>query len=184
MMRTTVRLSPLELSDAEALFALVQDPVIAQYLGAGRTRAKFDTGFREEVARFHENGWGLLGIRDDSSGELIGYTGFISCSAQDCDGPELLCSIRQDRRRSGVGRDACNQALEWGFRNHKWPRVYACVAETNKDAVAFVESLGFRRIGERPSLCDGTQIVFRIDRTAAAIFGSGWLAPLACRILY
>lgn len=163
-MGADIRLDPLSYADADPLHELLQDPAIGRFLGAGSTRSKFDQGLRREVERFQQTGWGLFAIRQAKTGTLVGYAGFIPCAAQGCDGPELICAIREDQRRSGVGTRACREAIAWGIHTHRWQRIFACVAEDNRDVFHFVELLGFRRVTERKDVFDGTQTVFALEQ--------------------
>ena len=163
-----VGLRPLAPGDFVDVQELVRDDAVAAFLGAGRNAADLEDRLLEEIERFKRTGWGLLAVVSPESQRFLGYVGFVPFSANDYEGPELVCAIHREFRSLGVGIDACRQATAWGFATHDWPRIYACVAQANTRVMGLIQRLGMHFICERPSLFDGVQMVFCVQHPEAA----------------
>jgi [ribosomal protein S5]-alanine N-acetyltransferase len=103
---------------------------------------------------------------------MIGHAGFHGqpgvTSTQDPDSVELGYTIFEPYRGHGYATEAAEALMAWAEREHGIRRFVASVAPTNEPSLAIVRKLGFVQTGEHWDEEDGLELVFELERPAAA----------------
>lgn len=141
-------LRPLELSDAEALFILDSDPVVAQYLGCSpvddpKVSERIITGMQRQ---YKETGVGRLGMIHKEEGKLIGW-----CGLKWYEGPlnnvsnfyEIGFRLVPRLWGQGLASEAARAVVTEAFSSLDIDRIYAYSDTRNKASLVVLEKLGF-----------------------------------------
>lgn len=142
------------MSTAPAEYPLLfRTGVIADVPAVGRlSRASFDPHYREawtdvQMAAVLAGPGGALLLLEENSGGLVAF----ALCRQILDESELLlCAIRPDRRRLGIGRRLMAEIAQY-YRTHGARRIFLEVREGNHAARRLYESCGYRQQGRRPA---------------------------------
>lgn len=89
----------------------------------------------------------IFGIRDIVSGELIGVTGFENILWNNGTALIYVGIGNKKYRGMGIGKEAMQLTMEFGFEEFNFHRIYLTVIEYNLLAIKLYESLGFIREG-------------------------------------
>jgi len=141
-------LRPLELSDAEALFILDSDPLVAQYLGAPpvekpEVSRRIISGIQRQ---YKQNGVGRLAMVLKENNELIGW-----CGLKWYDGPlnqvtdfyEIGFRLLPKYWRRGLATEAARAVIADAFETPEVGSIYAYSDTRNKASLMVLEKLGF-----------------------------------------
>ena len=147
MILETARLRVREFvpEDADALEAVLGDPVAMQYYPAAFDRAEIDNWIRRNRARYVDPGFGLWAMLLKDSGELIGDCG---CYVREVDGNyefELGWHVRPDLWGRGYAAEAAQGCIEYGFSTLGAERIIALVRPENLSSCRVAEKVGMRR---------------------------------------
>ena len=149
-------LTPLTLSDTDALHALLTDADIRRYLMDGQVVSRNWTRSQivQSVRAMKRTGLGLWGIRHDPRGAMIGVCGYRSF--HDPRQPELMYALHPHYWGKGyverVARAVSRRGFERGMRT-----IIAGADEPNVRSRRVLERLGMRRIAKRPSRIFGRE---------------------------
>lgn len=157
-----------ELSDAEAFLAFLSDPDIhgpiynlPRPLTVSSVRA-----FIEAKRRTREDGTGLLFLRFDEAGDVVGYSEFDiwpEWGAGDLGG-----ALRKDQQGKRAGVDGAKQSFTWMFDGLKLDLIVGTGALDNIRTARMLDGLGFARKGEitnlRPDGSERRSIVWEVTR--------------------
>ncbi len=152
-----VRLRPLRVADAAALYAYLRDPAVTERTSypvvsmpmveamIERSRSRWAAG---ELSK-----WGVALEHDD---QLVGTCGFNDWS-QPHRWAELAFDLAQAHWGKGLMRQAVAAVLQWTFRQDKVDRVHAFVRVDNRRSERLLEHIGFVREGRLRSyrVCRG-----------------------------
>jgi ribosomal-protein-alanine N-acetyltransferase len=132
-------------SDADALEAILGDPVAMQYYPAPYDRAGIDDWIRRNLARYRDAGFGIWAILLKDSGELIGDCG---CYVREVEGNfefELGWHVRRDLWGRGYATEAAKHCIEYAFSRLDAKRIIALVRPENLSSCRVAEKNGMSR---------------------------------------
>lgn len=89
----------------------------------------------------------IFAIRNIESGEFIGVTGFENILWNNGTALIYIGIGNKKYRGMGIGKEAMELAMEFGFEEFNFHRIYLTVIEYNLPAIKLYESLGFIREG-------------------------------------
>ncbi|HEY1939808.1 MAG TPA: GNAT family N-acetyltransferase [Candidatus Angelobacter sp.] len=130
------------LQDADALEAVLGDPVTMQYYPAAFDRAEIDNWIRRNRARYANDGFGLWAMLLKDSGELIGDCG---CFIRDLEGNvefEMGWHVRRDLWGRGYATEAARHCIEYAFSRLGARRIIALVRPENRSSCKVAEKIG------------------------------------------
>lgn len=145
-------LREFQTGDADALFAVLGDPVAMQFYPAPFSRSEVEDWIRRNQARYGDSGCGLWAMLLKSSGELIGDCGFF---VRDEEGEfefELGWHVRRDLWGQGFATEAARVCIDCAFARFRAERVIALVRP---------ENLGSCRVAERNAMTRERVIFWR-----------------------
>jgi RimJ/RimL family protein N-acetyltransferase len=132
------------LDDLDSLFALYCDPDVSQYIpDAPRTYEET----REELEWFM-NGHpkhpelGLWATMHKEKGEFIGRCGLLPWTIDGKDEVEVAYLISKAYWRQGLGTEAAQAILDYGFEKLHLPRLICLVDEDNLASIKVAENIG------------------------------------------
>jgi RimJ/RimL family protein N-acetyltransferase len=143
---------PVEPSDLDAFSSLVQDAHIRRYMMDGQVFPPEWSAaqIRESEALFARLGVGLWLAHERTTGELVGFCGYLVLPEVHAT-PELLYALRERFTGRGLGTEMARFAvLEAGGRNIFPDGIVASVDAVNAASVRVLEKLGFERFATRP----------------------------------
>lgn len=156
-------------ADAGALFRFLSDPDIhAPIYNLPRPLTlESVAGFIERKRQQREDGLGLLLLRFDPSGDIIGYSEidvWPQWGAGDLGG-----ALRKDQQGKRAGVDGARQTFSWMFETLKLELLVATGALDNIRTARLLDRLGFDRKGEITSTrADGStrqSLVWEVSRS-------------------
>jgi ribosomal-protein-alanine N-acetyltransferase len=155
-----LRLRPIALGDAEALWPYVSEPEISRYMSWAPHRTLDETrAFIADVLRRIDVGanatWVVL-----VDGGVAGIVSLIavmrSHRALRYDKAELAFWLGAPYRGRGVATEACTLAMRYGFETLALNKITVAHVAQNDASHELIERLGFRRVGvERRHFCKG-----------------------------
>lgn len=160
-----LRLRPFheDLSDVDALQAVLGDAASMRYYPApfdlDRTRAWVEG----QLARYERDGFGLLAIEDRGTGEVIGDVG---PTVQEVDGDpfvELGWHVLASRQRQGIATEAGAACREAAFSSLDAPILISLIRPENVPSRRVAEKLGFD-IWRGTIRAGWGHLIYRLDR--------------------
>jgi ribosomal-protein-alanine N-acetyltransferase len=145
----------LTLDDADAIFAVIGDPVAMQYYTQTFTRDDAVQWIERNMRRYENDGYGLLAMVLKSTGEVIGDCGI---AKQDVEGAPLLevgYHLRRDQWGHGYATEAARASMEYAFRELGAEQVVSLIRPENVPSRNVAERNGMRV--EREVVHTGTQ---------------------------
>jgi len=130
--------------DADALLAVLGDPVAMQYYPAPFDRAEVESWIRRNRARYFDPGFGLWAMLLKDSGELIGDCG---CFVRELEGDfefEMGWHVRRDLWDRGYASEAAQSCVEYAFSSLGTERVIALVRPENVGSCRVAEKIGMK----------------------------------------
>jgi [ribosomal protein S5]-alanine N-acetyltransferase len=137
-----LRLREFTVCDADALEAVLGDPVAMQFYPAPFDRAEVDDWIRRNRARYIDPGFGLWAMLLKDSGELIGDCG---CFVRDLQGDvefELGWHVRRDLWGRGYATEAAQRCIEYAFSSLGAERIIALIRPENRSSCRVAEKNG------------------------------------------
>jgi RimJ/RimL family protein N-acetyltransferase len=128
--------------DANALVAVLGDPVAMQYYPAPFDRTEVDAWIRRNRARYFDPGFGLWAMLLKDSGELIGDCG---CFVRELEGNvefEMGWHVRRDLWGRGYATEAARHCIEYAFSSLGAERIIALVRPENLSSCRVAEKIG------------------------------------------
>ena len=154
--KSCANISPCELRDCERMSELEE----INFAGDAWSENSLVSDIKEETR---------IWLKATLNGELVGYVG-ASYSGDVAD--ILKICVDSEFRRKGIARELLNSAFEQ-LRNLGVSRVMLEVRSSNKNAIAFYESVGFERVCARQNFYgteDGISYSFDISTFVAGNF--------------
>ena len=135
-----VRLEPLAIRHAEALYRIYTEPDVARYLlSPARSREEFDTIFNRALD--FEKSHGMWAVVSREDGAVVGRVGFFAFGERER--PELAFLLSRSVWGRGIATEACGRAIEHALQERSWSEVVALVRPENLAASRVLEKLGF-----------------------------------------
>lgn len=152
-----LRLRPLRMADADALYAYLRDPVVTELTSYPVVSRPMVESMIERSLSLWAAGelskWGVALRHDD---QLVGTCGFNEWSPGHR-WAELAFDLAQPHWGRGLMRQAVAAVLQWTYRQSLVDRVHAFVRVDNKRSERLLERSGFVREGRLRSyrVCRG-----------------------------
>ncbi|HEY7958220.1 MAG: GNAT family N-acetyltransferase [Polyangia bacterium] len=137
-------LRPLSLDDVDAMAPMYADAEVMTFLGGVKTRHEAAERIKLIMSLFAEQGFGLFGVVEKSSGSLLGRAGLIVQQVEGAREVELAYGLKRQAWGQGYATEAVAAAREWGFRRLPEPRFVSLVHAANLRSVRVAERLGAR----------------------------------------
>lgn len=134
--------------DAEASFAIHQDPDVMRWLG--RSGAKTLAEERERLERLRElhdeRGFSMWLVEDKGAGDVLGFAGLFPVEMK---GPEIEVAYHFRKVSWGMGyaTEAAAACLEYGFTTAGLERIVGLVDPENTASARVLEKCGMQREG-------------------------------------
>jgi RimJ/RimL family protein N-acetyltransferase len=128
--------------DADALAAVLGDPVAMQYYPAPFNRKEVEAWIERNRDRYKREGYGLWAMLLKDSGELIGDCG---CFLRDIDGRddiEIGYHVRRDLWGKGYATEAAQACMQYAFTAFGFDRVISLIRPENMQSIRVAEKNG------------------------------------------
>lgn len=128
--------------DADALAAVLGDPVAMQYYPAPFDRKGIEEWIAKNIARNQRDGHGLWAMVLKDSGELIGDCG---CTLQEVEGKdhvEIGYHVRRDLWGNGYATEAAQACMQYAFTQLAVDRVISLIRPENMQSIRVAEKNG------------------------------------------
>jgi RimJ/RimL family protein N-acetyltransferase len=125
--------------DADALEALLGDPVAMQYYPAALDRQGVEAWIARNLERYRRDGHGLWAMLLKNSGELVGDCG---CTLQEVEGKnevEVGYHVRRDLWGNGYATEAAQACMEYAFTKLGARRVISMIRPGNLQSIRVAE---------------------------------------------
>jgi len=136
-------LRTFEKDDLEPFAAMVSNLEVMQratYDGNTMTRTQAWNWLCFMLGHWHMRGFGIWGIEEKSSGELIGRTGL---QFWDClEDVELVWMLAKSAWGKGFALEGARAAIDHGLNTLALPRIVAVIHQENKPSIRLAERLG------------------------------------------
>lgn len=144
MILTTARLHLREftVNDADALEAVLGDPIAMQYYPAAFDRKGVEAWIARNLERYRRDGHGLWAMLRKDSDELIGDCG---CSLQEVEGRnevEVGYHVRRDLWGNGYATEAAQACMQYAFTKLGVDRVISLIRPENVQSIRVAEKNG------------------------------------------
>lgn len=129
-------------ADANALEAILGDPVTMQYYPAPFDRKGVEEWIGKNIGRYQRDGHGLRAMVLKDSGELIGDCG---CTLQEVEGTnhiEVGYHVRRDLWSKGYATEAARACMEYAFNRLGARRVISIIRPENMQSRRVAEKNG------------------------------------------
>ena len=130
--------------DADALEAILGDPVAMKYYPAPFDRARIEDWIRRNLTRYADCGFGLWAMLLKDSGELIGDCG---CYVREVEGDyefETGWHVRRDLWGKEYATEAARHCIEYTFSSLGAKRIIALVRPENRGSCRVAEKIGMK----------------------------------------
>jgi len=136
-------LRAFEIDDLDPFAAMVADIDVIQhatYDGTTMTRTQAWNWLCLMLGHWHMRGFGIWGMEEKSSGELIGRIGlqFLDWFED----VELVWMLAKSAWGKGYAAEGARAAIDFGMNNLKLPRVAAVIHQENQPSIRLAERLG------------------------------------------
>jgi RimJ/RimL family protein N-acetyltransferase len=148
-------------SDRAPFAALNADPAVMQYFPASLSRAESDELIDRFEAGFERDGWGLLALEEQSTRELLGFTGLAHASFEAHFTPAVEIGWRLAHAAWGRGyaTEAARRAATFAFETLTLDELVSFTAVGNLRSRAVMQRLGMthdpREDFDHPHVCEG-----------------------------
>jgi ribosomal-protein-alanine N-acetyltransferase len=151
MMSERLKYQPLTLATLDDFHALVQDDHVQRYLMDGQL---FPLEWSEQrvhdsVSLFVRRGVGLWLAHGRSTGELVGFCGFMEIPSMHRE-PQLVYAMFERFTGIGYATEMASASIAEARRHPGFSTIVAGVDEVNIASVRVLEKLGFRRVATHP----------------------------------
>jgi ribosomal-protein-alanine N-acetyltransferase len=142
---------PVTYETVDDLYALVQHDHVRRYLldGASFPREWTVDRVRDSLDLFERRGVGLWLAHDRTTGDLVGFCGFLEILSMHPD-PQLVYAVFERFTGRGYGREMARASIAEARRHPGFRTIVASVDEVNVASVRVLEKLAFRRVATHP----------------------------------
>jgi RimJ/RimL family protein N-acetyltransferase len=137
-----LRLREFVPQDADALAAVLGDPVAMQYYPAAFDRRGVEEWVAKNIARYQRDGYGLWAMLLRDAKEVIGDCG---CFLRDVDGRddiEIGYHVRRDLWGKGYATEAAQACMQYAFTKLGVDRVISLIRPENMQSIRVAEKNG------------------------------------------
>ena len=154
---------PLSISDLERFHSLVRDEYVRRYLMDGNLfpREWSEARIRDSQALFMRRGVGLWLVTDRTTGELIGFCGFLEIASIHPE-PQLVYAIFERFAGQGYAAEMARMSIDHARGQPGFAQLIASVDEVNCASLRLLERLGFERIATQQGSF-GNMFVLRLS---------------------
>jgi RimJ/RimL family protein N-acetyltransferase len=128
--------------DADALAAVLGDPVAMQHYPAALDRKGVEEWIERNRSRYQSDGYGLWAMVLKDSGELIGDCGCILQEVEGANHVEVGYHVRRDLWGNGYGTETAWACMEYAFTNLGVDRVISLIRPENVQSIRVAEKNG------------------------------------------
>jgi RimJ/RimL family protein N-acetyltransferase len=145
--RFDVRPWRLDDHDVAGCFAVYSDPNVAGWLdmaphdSPARARAGIERAMERAAADPHLGWWPIV---ERATGDILGQIGL--AKLPDRDAIEIGWHVRSDHWNRGVGTEAAQGALQYGFTERGLERIISIALPTNFASQRVMEKIGMTRV--------------------------------------
>jgi ribosomal-protein-alanine N-acetyltransferase len=142
---------PVTAADLDAFHSLVEDAHIRRYMMDGNLfPPSWSAGhIRQSEELFRRLGVGLWLAYDTTSGELVGFCGFLILPEVLAE-PELVYALPERFCGKGLATEMARASIAEARRLGALGEIVASADEVNRASVRVLEKLGFVNVGKRP----------------------------------
>jgi RimJ/RimL family protein N-acetyltransferase len=158
-----LRLRPLALGDVDALALVLGDAETMRWYPAPLDRDGVVAWIEKQRERYDRDGFGLLGVEERASGELLGDCGATIQRVDDEPHVELGWHTRRDRWGEGIATEGGAACREWCWTNLDVDHLISLVRPENRQSWRVAEKLGMT-VWRETMHADLLHRVYRIDR--------------------
>jgi len=137
-----LRLREFTMNDADAMEAVLGDPVAMQYYPAAFDRKAVESWIGKNIERYRRDGHSLWAMLLKDTGELIGDCG---CAVQEVEGRneiEIGYHVRRDLWCNGYATEAARACMEYAFAKLGAERVISMIRPENVPSKRVAEKNG------------------------------------------
>jgi len=137
-------------ADLEGLFALAQDPLIAEHVAYNNVplREACWRSIALWLGHWALRGFGMWAVEERSSGTFIGRIGI--WQPEGWPGTEVGWLLGRALWGQGYATEAAQASLDWGFKHLDVPELVSVIRPDNKPSIAVAERIGERYRGQFP----------------------------------
>jgi RimJ/RimL family protein N-acetyltransferase len=137
-----LRLREFVPQDADALAAVLSDPVAMQYYPAAVDRKGVEEWIERNRERYQREGYGLWAMVLKGSGELIGDCGCFLRDIEGRDDVEIGYHVRRDLWGRGYATEAADACMQYAFTKLGFDRVISLIRPENLQSIRVAEKNG------------------------------------------
>ncbi|MDU1889413.1 MAG: GNAT family N-acetyltransferase [Dysgonomonas sp.] len=124
-------LRELEQSDFTDTCLLLQDPVVMYAYEGAFNKQEVQEWLDKQLKRYHDDGFGLWGVVEKDSGELIGQCGITYQEYEGKQIPEIGYLLRKEFWHKGYATEAAIACKEYAFKALNFNKIYSIIRDTN-----------------------------------------------------
>lgn len=137
-------LRPLSLDDVDAMAPMYADPEVMEFVGEVLTREQTTERITLITSLFAQQGFGLLGVVERASGQLIGRAGLVVQAVEGVREVEIVYSLVRVSWGNGYATEAATAVRQWAFRYLPDPHFISLVPVTHVRSARVAERIGGR----------------------------------------
>lgn len=129
-----------ELTDIPPYSVIVSNPLVMRYIGDGHTPdyEEAENYVLKSIKSYEENGWSRFPIILKSTGELIGFCGFMKID----DRIDFGWRLATQHWGKGYATEAAKAVLDVGIHKFKFPEITCVVYKENLASIGVINKLG------------------------------------------
>jgi RimJ/RimL family protein N-acetyltransferase len=139
-----LRLRPMSLADLAALTTILGDPISMRFYPRPFDRERTIGWIERTVQRYERDGFGLLAVVENATGEVIGDCGPTLQETGHGSFVELGWHIRRDRQGLGFATEAGAVCRDQAWRVLDIDRLISIIRPENVPSWSVARALGFR----------------------------------------
>jgi RimJ/RimL family protein N-acetyltransferase len=134
----------MEMTDVDALHAVVSDPVSMRFYPKPFDREMTRTWIERAQQRHQDDGFGLLAVIEKATGEMIGDCGPMRMPVERDVFVELGWHIRRDRQELGFATEAGAACRDYAWASLDVDRLISLIRPENVPSWSVARNLGFQ----------------------------------------
>lgn len=156
-------LRPLTFDDADALSVVLGDAETMRWYPAPFDRDGVVGWIEKQRGRYEDDGFGLLGVEERVTGELLGDCGPMTQLVEGEPHVELGWHVRRDRWGEGIATEGGAACREWCWANLDVDHLISLIRPENRQSWRVAEKLGMT-VWRETMHANLPHRVYRIDR--------------------